>query len=120
MTQDGTQVPAQAPARIPAREQRLDPRAIARASQDAARNASLWWVCGGVLLAVVVALLAGTAAGSWVLAGVLLAGAVARVLLPKPGPVAVAVRSKTFDATVLVVLAVGISVLAAILPTGPI
>jgi len=105
---------------VPAAEKPLDPRAIARASLQASRNASLWWTAGGVVLAVVVALLVGTAAGAWTLSAVLAAGAIARALGPRVGPVAITVRSKPVDVAVLLVLSVGIAVLAAILPSGPV
>ncbi|AEI11449.1 DUF3017 domain-containing protein [Cellulomonas gilvus] len=102
---------------IPVAEQRLDPRAIARASLQASRNASLWWTATGVVLTCVVALVAGTAAGAVTLAAVLGGGAVVRAVRPSPGPVALAVRAKVIDVTVLALLAVALVVLALLLPT---
>ncbi|WP_186811490.1 DUF3017 domain-containing protein [Cellulomonas persica] len=102
---------------MPAAERPLDPRAIARASLQASRNASLWWTCGGVVVACVVALVAGTAAGAWVLSTLLAAAAAVRAVRPAPGPVALAVRSRAVDVTILCFLAVSIAVLAALLPT---
>jgi hypothetical protein len=93
-------------------ELELDPRAIARASLAAGRNASLWVVALGVLVATAVALWAGAPAGALVLAAMLIGGAVARVALPSPGPVAFTVRSRSVDVTVLLLLAAGLGVLA--------
>ena len=101
---------------IPVEQVPLDPRAIARASLDAARNVSLWWTSTGIVVATVVALVAGTRAGAFVLAGVVLACAVVRAVLPSPGPVALAVRAKALDVAVLVLLGAGLAVLARILP----
>ncbi|RHA44111.1 DUF3017 domain-containing protein [Cellulomonas rhizosphaerae] len=103
------QVPIQA-------QQLIDPRAIARASLGASRNASLWWTSAGVLVATVVAVVVGTRAGAYTLAGVLAVCAVVRAVLPHPGPVAVSVRAKAIDVTVLAVLAISIGVLAQLLP----
>ncbi|MEN0130629.1 MAG: DUF3017 domain-containing protein, partial [Brevundimonas sp.] len=97
-------------------EQVLDPRAIARASLGAGRNASLWWTSAGVVVATVVALVVGTRAGAYTLAGVLAICAVVRAVLPHPGPIALTVRAKAIDLTVLCVLAVSIAVLAQLLP----
>ncbi|MDM7831926.1 DUF3017 domain-containing protein [Cellulomonas edaphi] len=97
-------------------EQVLDPRAIARASLEASRNASLWWTSAGVLVAAVVAVVVGTRAGAYTLAGVLAACAVVRAVLPHPGPIAISVRAKAIDIAVLATLAVGIGVLAQLLP----
>jgi len=111
-------LPSPAPgAQVPAEQRPLDPRAIARASLQASRNASLWWTAGGVVLAVVVSLLVGTAAGAWTLSAVLAAGAAVRGLRPSPGPVALSVRSRALDVVILAFLAVAIAVLATILPT---
>ena len=103
---------------IPVEQAPLDPRAIARASLDAGRNASLWWTSSGIVVATVVALAVGTRAGAFVLAAVALACAVVRAVLPSPGPVALAVRAKAIDVTVLCVLGVGLALLAQILPSG--
>ena len=103
---------------IPVEELPLDPRVIARASLAAGRNASLWWISAGILVALVVSLVVGTGAGAIVLAGVLAGGAVARWVLPSPGPVALSVRAKAIDVTVLAALAVGLVVLAVLVPGG--
>lgn len=100
---------------IPVEQAPLDPRAIARASLDAARNVSLWWTSSGIVVATVVALVAGTRAGAFVLAGVVLVCAVVRAVLPSPGPVAITVRAKALDVAVLVLLGAGLAVLAQIL-----
>jgi hypothetical protein len=110
----GTVPPSTGP--IPVEEAPLDPRAIARASLDAARNVSLWWTSTGIVVATVVALAVGTRAGAFVLAGVVLVCAVVRAVLPSPGPVALAVRAKSLDVAVLVLLGSGVGVLAQILP----
>ena len=101
---------------IPVEEQPLDPRAIARASLAAGRNASLWWVTAGIVLAVVVSLVVGTRAGSAVLAALVAACAVVRGVLPEPGPVALSVRARRIDVTVLVLLAAGLTALTVFLP----
>gem|GEM_PF-3995929 len=93
-----------------------DPRAIARASLDAGRNVSLWWTSAGVVVALVVSLVIGTRAGAYTLAGVLVACAVARLLLPSPGPLAISVRARWIDVTILGVLAASIGLLAQLLP----
>jgi len=93
-----------------------DPRAIARASLDAGRNVSLWWTSAGVVVALVVSLVVGTRAGAYTLAGVLAACAVARLLLPLPGPLAISVRARWIDVTILGVLAASIGLLAQLLP----
>src|SRR4051794_38581799 len=103
---------------IPVEQVPLDPRAIARASLAADRNASLWWVSGGILVALVVSLAVGTRAGSVVLAAVVAACAVVRWTAHAPGPVALSVRAKGIDVTVLFLLALGLSLLAAVLPDG--
>lgn len=104
-------------AEVPAVERPLDPRAIARASLQASRNASLWWTGGGVVVACVVALVAGTAVGAWTLSAMLAAAAGVRAVRPEPGPVALSVRSRAVDVTILCFLAISIAVLAALLPT---
>ena len=93
---------------IPVEEQPLDPRAIARASLAAGRNASLWWVSGGIAVAIAVSLLIGTRVGSLVLAAVVAACAVVRWTSPAPGPVALSVRARWIDVSVLAALAVGL------------
>jgi len=102
---------------VPAEEQPLDPRAIGRASLAAGRNASLWWVLAGLAVVLVVAMVAGTRAGAWTLAGALAAAAVARGALPSPGPVALSVRSKPIDMTMLAGFAVALGALAQLLPS---
>lgn len=67
----------------------------------------------GVLVSVTVAFTLGAQAGCFVLAGVLLLAAVVRALDPADGPAGVAVRSKTFDVSLLSTLAAVIAVLAA-------
>ncbi|GIG30307.1 DUF3017 domain-containing protein [Cellulomonas marina] len=95
-------------------------RTSLRAAAEAAAGPSLLWVGAGVVVAVLVAVLVGTAAGAQVLAGVAAAGGAARALLPAARePVAVSVRSRRFDAGVLLVAAVALLVLARSLPTVP-
>ena len=103
---------------IPVEEQPLDPRAIARASLAAGRNASLWWVTAGIVVAVVVSLVVGTRAGSAVLAALVAACAVVRGVLAEPGPVALSVRARRIDVTVLLLLAAGLTALTVFLPHG--
>jgi hypothetical protein len=95
-----------------------DPRAIARATLIAGRNASLWWVCAGVAIVVLLAVFVSAWAGATTMALLLAIGAIARVVVPSPGPAAFAVRSRTVDVTVLLLLAVGVGVLAQLIPEG--
>jgi len=78
----------------------------------------LWWVSAGIVVALVVSLAVGTRAGSVVLAAVVAACAVVRWTAAAPGPVALSVRAKRIDVTVLFVLALGLAFLAAVLPDG--
>lgn len=94
----------------------LDPRAIAPDSLDAGRNVSLWVVAAGVVLSVAVALIADATAGASLFAFVLACCAVVRGVVRGPGPVALVVRRRAVDVTVLAGLAVTIGVLAQILP----
>lgn len=107
-------VPSTGP--IPVEEAPLDPRAIARASLDAARNASLWWTAGGVLLTLLVAFATGARAGAYTLAAVLAVCGVVRAVRPSPGPVAVSVRAKPLDLLLLFGAAASIGFLAHVLP----
>ncbi len=93
-----------------------DAREVARASLGAGRNPSLWWVCGGVVVCVLVTLLVGAAPGALVLSLVLAAGAVARATL-RPGPVALSVRGRATDTAVLAALALAVGVLSQVFPT---
>ena len=97
-------------------EQLEDPRAIARASLIAGRNASLWWVCAGVVVVVLLSVFASAWAGATTMALLLVIGAVVRILVPAPGPAAFTVRSRTVDVTVLLLLAVGVGILAQLIP----
>ena len=97
-------------------EQLEDPRAIARASLIAGRNASLWWVCAGVVVVVLLSVFASAWAGATTMALLLVIGAVVRILAPAPGPAAFTVRSRTVDVTVLLLLAVGVGILAQLIP----
>ena len=65
----------------------LDPRAAARSSLAAGRSPSLWWVCSGLVVVLVLTVAAGPTAGGLTLAGLLAAFALARAVL-RPGPVA--------------------------------
>ncbi|OIQ84195.1 hypothetical protein GALL_339980 [mine drainage metagenome] len=97
-------------------EQLEDPRAIARASLIAGRNASLWWVCAGVVVVVLLSIFVSAWAGATTMALLLAIGAVVRILVPAPGPAAFTVRSRTVDVTVLLLLAVGVGILAQLIP----
>lgn len=70
----------------------------------------------GVVLVVGCALLLGTRAGAGLLATELLLCAVARAVLPAPGPNALAVRSRALDVLVLGGFAVVLGALALVLP----
>ncbi|UZN02117.1 hypothetical protein [Cellulomonas sp. S1-8] len=103
---------------ITAEERALDPRSIARASLAAGRNTSLWWTLTGIGAAVGAAFVADAVVGAMALAALLLVYAVVRAVGRPPGPVAVAVRSKPLDVTVLVGAAITLVVLASVLPAG--
>lgn len=79
-------------------------------------DGSLWITVAGLTATVATGLLVGARAGAYVLAGVLALGALLRAALPAPGPVALAVRARWLDVTVLAGLAVAVAVLAAIVP----
>ena len=109
--------PVATPAPTTAEELPLDPRAIARASLAAGRNSSLWWVTVGVAVAITVAVLVGTAAGSLTLAGLLAVGAVVRAATPPPGPAALVARGRPLDVLVLFSLAFALALLSQLIPT---
>ncbi len=116
---DSPEVPPDSPEvlpEVPPEERPLDPRAIARASLAAGRNASLWVVAGAVAALVVITLTVGGTAGASGLALLLAVCAIARVLWPGRGPVALAVRSRGVDVAVLAVLAIGLGVLSQTIP----
>ncbi|MGN8246535.1 DUF3017 domain-containing protein [Cellulomonas soli] len=115
MEQQGEQVTT---GTIPIEQQVLDPRAIARASLAAGENASLWWTSAAVVVATVIALTVGTRAGGYAFATVAAGCAVLRAVLPSPGPVALSVRRRSVDVTLLLMLAIGIGALTVILPDG--
>lgn len=94
----------------------LDPRAAARASLAAGRSPSLWWVCTGIVVVLVVTVAAGPTAGGLTLAGLLAGFALARAVL-RPGPVALSVRSRASDTAVLAALALAVGVLSSVIPT---
>lgn len=87
-------------------------------AQQGARGArSLWWTVAGVVLTTAVATLgASPRAAAWTLAAVLVACAVARAVLPEPGPLAITVRGRWLDVTVQAGLAVLVGVLGTLLP----
>ncbi len=120
---DSTSEPATDPAsgpdpRFSPDGQPLDPRAIARASLAAGRNASLWVVAVGVLVATVVAFAVDTPTGALVLAALLAVSAVVRLAVRGPGPAALVVRRRSVDAGTLLVLAIGVGVLSQIVPSA--
>lgn len=81
-------------------------------------NRSLWWTVAGVALTTVVAtVVASPRLASWTLAAVLVACAVARAVLPEPGPRAITVRRRWVDVTVQLGLALLVGVLGTLLPT---
>lgn len=94
----------------------LDARARARAGLAAGRSPSLWWVCAGVVAVLVVSSAVGATQGALVLAGLLALSAVARAVL-RPGPVALTVRSRLLDTTVLAGFAVAVGLLSQLVPT---
>ncbi len=80
------------------------------------RDGSYWVVTAGLVATVVVGLVTDARVGSFVLAGVLAVAAVVRAAVPDPGPVALVVRRRWLDVTLLVALAVAVAILAAIVP----
>ncbi len=102
----------------PTAEQRaLDPRTIARASLAAGRNRSLFWTLGGIGATVLVAFWQDAVVAAYALALLLVVYAVVRLLGPAQGPVAVTVRSKALDVTLLLSAATALVALAALVPT---
>ncbi len=104
---------ARAQAGVPAPD---DVRAAARASLAAGRSPSLWWVCTGLVVSVVIAWTLGASEGAFALAVLLAVSAVARAVLPR-GPVALTVRSRMWDTAVLLALALGVGILSQVIPT---
>ncbi|MBU4335003.1 MAG: DUF3017 domain-containing protein [Actinobacteria bacterium] len=78
---------------------------------------SLLWTVAGVALATAVATVSGSPqAAAWTLAAVLAVCAVARAVLPEPGPLAITVRRRWVDVAVQSGLAVLVGVLGTLLP----
>jgi threonine/homoserine efflux transporter RhtA len=73
-------------------------------------------VCTGLVVSVVVAWRLGATQGALALAVLLAVSAIARAVLPR-GPVALTVRSRTLDTTVLLGLALGVGILSQVIPT---
>lgn len=94
----------------------LNESAAVRASLAAGRSPSLWWTCAGLAASMVLVVTVGVPAGGLGLAVGLVAAAVARAVLPDPGPVAFTVRSRALDVTALVLMAVGVGVLSQVIP----
>jgi hypothetical protein len=94
----------------------VDPRAIAKSSLIAGRNASLWWVCAGIVAAVLLAIIFSVRVGASALAVLLVLGAVARAVAPAPGPAAFVIRSKSLDVAMLLILGIAVGVLAQLIP----
>lgn len=95
----------------------LDARATARASLAAGRSPTLWWTSGGLAASVLLVLVRGVPVGALALAVMLAAAGVLRAVLPGPGAVALTVRSRPLDVTILLSFAIGIGVLSQIIPT---
>ena len=94
----------------------VDVRAAARASLAAGRSPSLWWTCAGIAVSVALVVTSGVPSGVLALAVMIAGAGIARAMMPDPGPVAFAVRSRSLDVTMLLVLAVSIGVLSQIIP----
>ncbi|MCG2802931.1 MAG: DUF3017 domain-containing protein [Cellulomonas sp.] len=78
---------------------------------------SLWFTVAGVGLTTAVATVLGSSrVAAWTLAVVLAACAVARAVLPEPGPLAITVRRRWLDVAVLLGFAVLVGVLGTLLP----
>ncbi|MGC0143611.1 DUF3017 domain-containing protein [Pseudactinotalea sp. Z1732] len=76
------------------------------------RTWALWWALGGVVVAVLLALMVGARVAGVAFAvhlGVL--GAI-RLALPAPGPLGISARSRLFDVAFLWLGAVGIALMA--------
>jgi hypothetical protein len=81
------------------------------------RDGSLWAVVAGIAAAAAAGIVTDARFGAFVLAGVLTVCAVVRGARPEPGPPALGVRSRWIDVALLGALAVGLAVLAAVVPT---
>lgn len=80
------------------------------------RNTAMWTVCAAILLVVAVTVAEGARIGALGLAGVLVGAGVARLVVPGPGLVGIAIRSRGLDATMYFCLAAAIAVLAQTAP----
>jgi hypothetical protein len=99
-----------------ARRARVEPAAVARTLRAWPLLVVLIGVVAGLVIAFVVE--SGWRLGCLVIGGSLAVGAIERILLPSREAGLLQVRSKAFDAGMLVVLAVAILVLAMLVPTG--
>ena len=91
-------------------------RSEARASLAAGRNASLWWICAGLGVSIALVFLVGVPTGGLALAIGLACAAIARAVLPIPGPFEFAVRSRPLDIATLLLFAAGIGYLSQVIP----
>ncbi|SDC34386.1 Protein of unknown function [Sanguibacter gelidistatuariae] len=76
----------------------------------------MWTICAAVVVVAVVTLLEGARLGALGLAGVLVGAGVARLVVPGPGLVGIAIRSRGLDAAMYFSLAAAIAVLAQTAP----
>ncbi|USQ77196.1 DUF3017 domain-containing protein [Ornithinimicrobium cryptoxanthini] len=76
----------------------------------------LWWVLPiGLTIAIVVLFQAGVRPAGYTMAGTLVVAAIARLVLPREAVGGLLVRSRSWDALTLVVLAVAVTVISATL-----
>ena len=99
-----------------ARRARIEPTAAARTLRAWPVVVVLVGVVAGLVIALVVE--SGWRLGCLVIGGSLGVGALERIALPSREAGLLQVRSKAFDAGMLIVLAVTIVVLAVVVPTG--
>lgn len=76
----------------------------------------MWIIAAAVVGVAVVTVLEGARLGALGLAGILLGAGIARLVVPGPGLVGLAVRSRGFDAAMYLSLAAVIAVLAQTAP----
>lgn len=80
------------------------------------RNTAMWTVCAAIIVVVAVTVAEGARIGALGLAGVLVGAGVARLVVPGPGLVGIAIRSRSLDAAMYFSLAAAIAVLAQTAP----
>ncbi|MBE1874763.1 DUF3017 domain-containing protein [Myceligenerans pegani] len=107
---DGTPSPERA-GHQPAEEDPLDAEHPSRR-----KNRAVWWLLGGVVLSLLLGLVVGGRAGSLGIAVTLAVAGTFRAVLRGPGPVGLAIRTRSLDVMMYMSAAVMIGVLAVVAP----